>query len=134
MAAKYFADAWFFIAFTDRLDAHHRRAVSLVPRVGNDLVTTESVLTEVLAYFSGYGADTRAKAATAARHAIRAIDVVTIGRAFFLRALNLYEERADKRYSLTDCMSMVVMRDRGISHVLTNDHHFRQEGFTLVNE
>jgi predicted nucleic acid-binding protein len=31
-------------------------------------------------------------------------------------------------------MSMEVMERRGITHVLTNDHHFRQEGFTVVNE
>jgi uncharacterized protein len=40
----------------------------------------------------------------------------------------------DKAYSLVDCMSMSLMRERGITHILTNDHHFRQEGFTLVNE
>ena len=53
--------------------------------------------------------------------------------ASFARALDLYEARPDKEYSLVDCMSMVVMRERGITHVLTNDHHFRQEGFTVVN-
>ena len=51
-----------------------------------------------------------------------------------MRALDLYSQRPDKEYSLVDCMSMVLMRERGITHVLTNDHHFRQEGFTVVNE
>jgi len=60
--------------------------------------------------------------------------VLESNRDLFDRALVLYESRADKEYSLVDCMSMVVMRDRGITHVLTNDHHFSQEGFTLVNE
>jgi predicted nucleic acid-binding protein len=31
-------------------------------------------------------------------------------------------------------MSMVLMRAQEITQVLTNDHHFRQEGFTVVNE
>jgi predicted nucleic acid-binding protein len=52
----------------------------------------------------------------------------------FSAALSLYEQRPDKEYSLVDCMSMTLMRERGITHVLTNDHHFRQEGFTVVNE
>jgi len=26
------------------------------------------------------------------------------------------------------------MKDRGITHVLTNDHHFRQEGFTVLSD
>jgi predicted nucleic acid-binding protein len=45
---------------------------------------------------------------------------------------SLYEARPDKRYSLTDCRSMVALRALGISEVLTNDHHFTQEGFALL--
>lgn len=29
---------------------------------------------------------------------------------------------------------MVLMEERGIRQVLTNDHHFAQAGFTVVNE
>lgn len=39
-----------------------------------------------------------------------------------------------RTYSLVDCISMVVMEERGIQHVLTNDHHFTQAGFTVVNQ
>ena len=46
--------------------------------------------------------------------------------------MELYESRLDKGYSLTDCVSMQVMRERGISEVLTNDQHFAQEGFTIL--
>jgi predicted nucleic acid-binding protein len=49
-----------------------------------------------------------------------------------MAALTLYEARPDKEYSLTDCRSMVALRARGISEVLTNDHHFTQEGFTIL--
>jgi predicted nucleic acid-binding protein len=52
----------------------------------------------------------------------------------FPGAIDIYSRRPDKEYSLIDCMSMTLMRSRGITHVLTNDHHFRQEGFTVVNE
>jgi predicted nucleic acid-binding protein len=44
----------------------------------------------------------------------------------------LYEQRHDKGYSLVDCTSMTTMRRQGISEVLTNDHHFTQEGFEIV--
>jgi predicted nucleic acid-binding protein len=44
----------------------------------------------------------------------------------------LYEERNDKGYSLVDCISMSTMRRVGISAVLTNDHHFTQEGFQVL--
>jgi predicted nucleic acid-binding protein len=53
-------------------------------------------------------------------------------RADFDAALILYEARLDKDYSLVDCRSMVAMRTLGIAEVLTNDHHFNQEGFTIL--
>lgn len=45
---------------------------------------------------------------------------------------SLYKDRPDKAYSLTDCISMVVMRKMNISQVLTHDKHFTQEGFTIL--
>ena len=44
----------------------------------------------------------------------------------------LYENRTDKEYSPTDCSSMEAMRQQGLHEVLTNDHHFEQEGFTIL--
>lgn len=44
----------------------------------------------------------------------------------------LYAQRSDKAYSLTDCISMVVMKQLNISEVLTHDKHFTQEGFTIL--
>jgi predicted nucleic acid-binding protein len=40
--------------------------------------------------------------------------------------------RPDKRYSLTDCISMEAMRQEGISEILTHDNHFAQEGLTIL--
>jgi predicted nucleic acid-binding protein len=50
----------------------------------------------------------------------------------FAAALALYESRPDKAYSLTDCRSMLALRTLAATEVLTNDHHFTQEGFTIV--
>jgi predicted nucleic acid-binding protein len=46
-----------------------------------------------------------------------------------LDGLELYRARPDKAYSLTDCMSMLIMRREGITEILTHDRHFEQEGF-----
>ena len=50
----------------------------------------------------------------------------------FDAAFALYETRLDKGYSLTDCGSMLALRTLGVSEVLTSDHHFTQEGFTIL--
>lgn len=44
----------------------------------------------------------------------------------------LYQARLDKGYSLTDCISMQMMRQLAISKVLTHDKHFAQEGFGVL--
>jgi predicted nucleic acid-binding protein len=60
------------------------------------------------------------------------VDVLPQTRAEFDAALALYKARPDKGYSLTDCRSMLALRALGIMEVLTNDHHFTQEGFTIL--
>jgi predicted nucleic acid-binding protein len=47
----------------------------------------------------------------------------------FDRGLELYEQRPDKKWSLTDCISFVVMKDEGLQEALTGDEHFQQAGF-----
>jgi predicted nucleic acid-binding protein len=58
--------------------------------------------------------------------------VLTQTREVFSRGFDLYKARPAKGYSLTDCISMIEMRDRNISDVLTHDRHFAQEGFNLL--
>jgi predicted nucleic acid-binding protein len=60
------------------------------------------------------------------------VHVVAQSRESFLSGIALYEARPDKRYSLTDCISMQTMRKEGLSEVLTNDRHFEQEGFRAL--
>jgi predicted nucleic acid-binding protein len=89
---------------------------------------------EFLNALSGAGPAGRAYAA-ATIHDLRndsQVNVLPQTRADFDAALALYKSRLDKDYSLTDCRSMNAMRSLGISEVLTNDHHFTQEGFTIL--
>jgi len=46
--------------------------------------------------------------------------------------LAIYGRRADKAWSLTDCISFVVMEQMGLSEALTADRHFGQAGFTVL--
>jgi Predicted nucleic acid-binding protein, contains PIN domain len=48
------------------------------------------------------------------------------------RAWRLFLERPDKTYSLTDCLSFVVMRRLRLTTALATDSHFVQEGFSVV--
>jgi predicted nucleic acid-binding protein len=50
----------------------------------------------------------------------------------FQSGLNLYQNRLDKDYSLTDCISMQTMHQMNINEILTHDKHFTQEGFLIL--
>jgi uncharacterized protein len=50
----------------------------------------------------------------------------------FARGLELYARRPDKNWSLTDCISFLVMQDHGVTDAATLDHHFSQAGFKVV--
>jgi predicted nucleic acid-binding protein len=98
------------------------------------LVTTEWVLAEFLAFFSAAGEATRRRAAERARGILQSptVQILAPDQAMFQDGLALYERRLDKAYSLTDCISMHVMRRDGLTEVLTNDRHFTQEGFQIL--
>ena len=47
-------------------------------------------------------------------------------------ALRLFTDRSDKDWSLTDCLSFIVMERKGIREALTADNHFEQAGFHVI--
>jgi predicted nucleic acid-binding protein len=53
-------------------------------------------------------------------------------REVFDLGVDLYQNRDDKEWSLTDCISFVVMTREGITEALTGDHHFEQAGFSIL--
>ena len=60
------------------------------------------------------------------------VTLIPQSRETFLAGLSLFRTRADKSYSLTDCISMRTMQRLGLTAVLTNDRHFEQEGFRAI--
>ena len=132
---KFFVDTWLIIASLDRDDEHHAHARRIGASLsGIALGTHDAVLTDVVAFFSADGGRARRAAADAVRNIQQQWRVVPIDRNLFNAGLDRYAARPDKGYSHVDCMSMVLMESLGIHHVLTNDHHFAQAGFTLVNQ
>lgn len=131
----FFADTFYWIALTNPQDESHERVMEFTRRSKPDLIcTTEEVLTEYLNYFAGWGPHFRHKAALNVQsiQSNRAVQVAAQTAESFRRGFGLYGMRLDKGYSLTDCISMQIMRDRDITNVLTNDAHFEQEGFVAL--
>jgi predicted nucleic acid-binding protein len=133
---RFFADTFYWIALLLRRDAWHEQVTAFTHTLRRDdrFVTTDAILLEFLAAFSDMGPYLRQQAVDRVRGMLAnpSIRVIEITRARLLEGLTLYEARPDKEYSLTDCISMETMRRERLTDVLTNDHHFTQEGFTIL--
>jgi predicted nucleic acid-binding protein len=130
-----FADTFYWISLANPRDEWHQRVSQVSPMLQSArIITTDEIVVEFLNYYSELGPELRATACDLARRTLHAPGVETISqsRQGLLNGVQLYERRLDKGYSLTDCISMQLMRERGIIEVLTHDHHFTQEGFTIL--
>ena len=130
-----FADAFYWIALANPADQWHEAA----KRFDEDnpdalLVTTEEILTEFLNYYAEAGARRRRIVGAMCEQVLTHPNITVIPQSHesFLQGLELYRQREDKGYSLTDCISMMLMHEREIQEVLTHDNHFKQEGFTIL--
>jgi predicted nucleic acid-binding protein len=132
---RYFVDAFYWIALFSHRDQWHSRVLAFDATLDDaPLYTTDEVLTEFLAFYSAADSALRTRAAALVQTILDegGTTVIPQTRAGFLEALALYQARPDKHYSLTDCGSMHAMRRAGLTDVLTNDHHFTQEGFRIL--
>lgn len=129
---KVFADAFFYVAFMNRLDEHHKGVMEWAQKFDGEIVTTQWVLTEVADAFAGSHIRRQIKAGFDLLREDSATRVIEVSPAHFARGMELYNERPDKEWSLTDCISLVVMADEGITDALTGDRHFEQAGFTAI--
>lgn len=135
MPPTVFADTFYWLALARPRDTWHATVWQWAKtNTSTRIVTTDEVMTEFLNALAGTGPVGRAYAAATVQD-IRLDPQVTMlpqTRADFDAALALYAARLDKGYSLTDCRSMLAMRAMGLHEVLTNDHHFTQEGFAIL--
>ena len=130
-----FADTLYWIATVkpgDQWSESAKKAKSSLGKVR--LVTTDEVLIEFLNLLAKGGDSLRKSAVEMVKAILQNANITVIPqtRATFLNGMDFYSLRPDKGYSLTDCISMQVMKSEEISDILTNDYHFTQEGFNRL--
>jgi predicted nucleic acid-binding protein len=132
---RLFVDSAYPIALVSTADQHHATAAKLAAILRSkpaQLITTRAVLLEVgnslskmqfrpvaLAILKEFENDPHTK-------------IVSMNDELYRRGFNLFESRTDKSWSLTDCISFVVMNENGLTDALTSDLHFEQAGFNAL--
>jgi len=127
-----FADTFYFLALSSPSDAAHRISVEFGQNSSDQIVTTQWVLTEVA---DSMAAASRRKGMIALLDSIRSnvgITVVPASQLLFEAGWTFYRKHRDKDWSLTDCISFVVMKQKRLTLALTGEHHFEQAGFIAL--
>ena len=132
---KIFADSVYWIALINPNDQWRQRAITVSRELKHfSIITTDEILTETLNYFAESGEYFRGIVTREIEKILlnQAVEIADATHENFLNGFELYKNRLDKGYSLTDCISMNIMRERQIFEILTHDHHFTQKGFQIL--
>ena len=126
-----FADTSFYLALLREDDPVHRRALA-ESGINRMILTTEFIILELgnacarredhadfLALVEGMRRSPRCR-------------IIALDTRLLNRGLDRLASRPDKDWSLTDCVSFVVMEDENVRDALTADQHFEQAGFRAV--
>lgn len=124
-------DTSYFIALANPRDEYHLRALVFSRSNLTPLLTTSAIILELGAKFSR--ADRRRVFLDILRilHEDR-VEIVRVDEELERRGIVRFSERPDKNWSLADCISFIVMEDRGITEAATTDEHFEQAKFIAL--
>jgi hypothetical protein len=127
-----FADTAHYLALLNARDALHWTAIEASRRVSGSVVTSSWVIQELA---DGLATPPSRSVFLRLLDALRNDpDLLIVGfdATLWRKALDLYRDRPDKAWSLTDCTSFVIMQEHHIREALTADSHFEQAGFTVL--
>lgn len=130
-----FLDTGYLIALEAADDQYHGAAVEhwrIYIQSRPQLVTTSFIVDEVATFFNSRARHVKAVEIVERLLASPSVQLVHVDEDLFRAAWSYFRRRADKRFSLTDCVSFVLMEQLGIESALAFDAHFAQAGLRIL--
>ena len=130
-----FADSVGWIAILNADDELHKKAnkeYKKLMKSGHRFVTSTVVLNEVANALSKPKYRTSVVEFYHRLQESYHVEILFVDESLWSSGWELYENRADKEWSLTDCISIVIMQEHGLIDAFTNDKHFEQAGFNAL--
>ncbi|RME79588.1 MAG: PIN domain-containing protein [Chloroflexi bacterium] len=135
MTETIFVDTAGWIALLNSDDTLHQPAIREMQKLRDRqvvLVTTEFILLEVADALSSPHVRTKTVSFINGLRNTPLVKITPITPQLFAKAWELYSQRPDKDWGLTDCSSFVVMAEEKITLAFTSDKHFEQAGFSRL--
>lgn len=127
-----FLDTGYFVALLNPRDELHSRALAWSETINEPLLVTEYVLWETINTFSLPPDRPKAHALVHHLQSEAGYEIISATPQLFQKGIEMHQQRPDKERSLTDCISFLLMRERGITRALAHDQHFEQAGFEAL--
>lgn len=130
-----FLDASYVIALEIANEQNHLAASShwqSLDRKNTRLVTTSYVFDEIVTFLNSRRLHAKAVEIGNRLLSSSSVQFIQVNETIFLEAWEFFQKHNDKSYSLTDCVSFVVMKQLKIKEALTFDNHFLQAGFVKL--
>jgi predicted nucleic acid-binding protein len=130
-----FLDTGYVIALELKSDENHKKALKHWRSVARSLpllVTTSYVFDEIVTFFNSRGHHTKAAEIGNRLLSSPSIRLIHVEEDLFQEGWNYFQKHKDKDYSMTDCISFLVMHEFGIDTAFAFDKHFVQAGFKRV--
>jgi len=134
---RYFVDTSYWIALELADDQNHDPAQAKwnsLDLVNTDFVTTTYVFDEAITFLNSRNAHRTAVELGDSILLSPRIELVHIDEDLFFEGWEFFQRHRDKEYSLTDCISFIVMKQRKLTTALTFDKDFSQAGFQVRSE
>jgi uncharacterized protein len=127
-----FADTSYFLALLIPDDAAHAKALQFAATSRDPMITTDWVIVEMGNFLSDSPVRHLFVPWLTLLRSDARVHVVEASPPLLQAGIDLFAQRADKAWSLTDCISFVVMEQNQVREALTADHHFEQAGFVAL--
>lgn len=135
VAVEIFLDTVYIVALAANTDILHKQAVAFaeqLERNGSRFVTTQAILLEIGNALAKKRYRPAAIEILSSLESDPTVDIVSLSPELYSKAFILYKNRSDKEWGLIDCISFIVMKERGIKEALTSDEHFEQAGYRAL--
>lgn len=132
---KVFIDTAAWIALVNQRDDLHYPALEASKKLRqaqSTLITTEFVLLEVADGLSNLSTRSSAINFIESLYRLPKLKIIQLDQSLYQKGWQLYKQRLDKEWSLTDCISFVVMKQEIITQAFTSDRHFEQAGYEII--
>jgi predicted nucleic acid-binding protein len=132
VADRIFIDTMYVVALVNEIDEYHERASELSKKYENSsFVTTDGVLLEIANALARNYKEQAVKIIEDFRSSDD-VEIIHLNLPLFDKAFERYKIYLDKTWSLVDCISFEVMKEKGLTEALTGDKHFEQAGFNCL--